>query len=146
MVQLLSKVPNEILRSAWTAQLARELMLSEEALLSEMKKVDVRVFKNRLEEKATAEIQDLRTVEKLLIGLMLDNEEFIFLAQEIHEKKNYSEKTAEMIDGEINKLLDDAIKVSEKIIKENKSKMDGLVKVLLEKEIVEQEEFRAIMG
>ena len=51
-----------------------------------------------------------------------------------------------LIDGEINKLLDDAIKVSEKIIKENKSKMDGLVKVLLEKEIVEQEEFRAIMS
>ena len=43
-------------------------------------------------------------------------------------------------------MLDDAIKVSEKIIKENKGKMDELVKVLMEKEIVEQEEFRRIMS
>ncbi|MBI4993251.1 MAG: ATP-dependent zinc metalloprotease FtsH [Candidatus Magasanikbacteria bacterium] len=75
-----------------------------------------------------------------------DNEELIFLAQEIHEKKNYSEKTAEMIDHEINRLLDEALKTAEKIIQENKNKMDELVKVLMEKEIVEQEEFKAIMS
>ncbi|MBI4427052.1 MAG: ATP-dependent zinc metalloprotease FtsH [Candidatus Magasanikbacteria bacterium] len=75
-----------------------------------------------------------------------DNEELIFLAQEIHEKKNYSEKTAEMIDHEINRLLDEALKTSGKIIQENKNKMDKLVKVLMEKEIVEQEEFNTIMS
>src|SRR3989338_8709821 len=95
---------------------------------------------------ATAMVMRYGMSEKLGQRQYGDNEEFIFLAQEIHEKKNYSEKTAEMIDGEINKLLDDAIKVSEKIIKENKDKMDGLVKVLMEKEIVEQEDFNAIMS
>lgn len=95
---------------------------------------------------ATSMVMRYGMSEKLGPRRYGDNEELIFLAQEIHEKKNYSEKTAETIDGEINKLLDDAIKVSEKIIKENKDKMNGLVKVLLEKEIVEQEEFRAIMG
>jgi len=75
-----------------------------------------------------------------------ENEELIFLAQEIHDKKNYSEKTAELIDDEINNLLKEAEQTAEKIIKEKREKMDKLVKVLVEKETVEQEEFRKIMG
>jgi cell division protease FtsH len=74
-----------------------------------------------------------------------DNEELIFLAQEIYEKKNYSEKTAELIDAEINRFLGEAKEIAVKIINENKAKMDALVKVLLEKETVEQEEFKQIM-
>ncbi|MBI5222382.1 MAG: ATP-dependent zinc metalloprotease FtsH [Candidatus Magasanikbacteria bacterium] len=75
-----------------------------------------------------------------------DNEEFIFLAQEIHEKKNYSEKTAEVIDAEIGKLLNEAMKAAGKIISENRGKLDGLAKTLLVKEVVEQEEFNTIMS
>ena len=74
-----------------------------------------------------------------------DNEELIFLAQEIHEKKNYSEQTAEVIDGEINRLLDEAKARAEEILKKEKAAMDRLVRVLLEKETVEQEEFKKIM-
>jgi len=75
-----------------------------------------------------------------------ENEELIFLAQEIHQKKNYSEKVAEMIDNEISKLLSEAEKTAEKVIKEHREQMDKLVKVLLEKETVEQTEFNEIMG
>ncbi len=75
-----------------------------------------------------------------------DNEELIFLAQEIHEKKNYSEKTAETIDAEINRLLEDSKKTAERIITEHRAQMDEMVKELLEKETVEQEEFVRIMG
>ncbi len=74
-----------------------------------------------------------------------DNEELIFLAQEIHEKKNYSEQTAEVIDGEINRLLEEAKQRAEQILMKEKAVMDRLVKVLLEKETVEQEEFRKVM-
>lgn len=75
-----------------------------------------------------------------------ENEELIFLAEEIHQKKNYSEKVAEEIDGEISKLLNDAEDMALKIIKEHKKEMDELVKHLLEKETIEQKEFNAIMG
>ncbi len=75
-----------------------------------------------------------------------ENEELIFLAQEIHDKKNYSEKTAELIDSEINGLLEEARKRAENVITERRSEMDKLVKVLLEKETVEQEEFVNIVG
>ncbi len=75
-----------------------------------------------------------------------ENEELIFLAQEIHDRKNYSEKIAETIDSEINRLLSEALKLAEKIIVENRDKMNSLVAVLLEKETVEQEEFKQIMS
>ncbi len=74
-----------------------------------------------------------------------DNEELIFLAQEIHDKKNYSEKTAEIIDREINELLKNAKKEAERILTKHKDETERLVKKLLEGETVEQEEFNAIM-
>jgi len=73
------------------------------------------------------------------------NEEMIFLAQEIHEQKNYSEKTAELIDAEISSLLTEARERAEQLLTEKREKMDVLVKHLLEKETVEEEEFRTIM-
>ncbi len=75
-----------------------------------------------------------------------ENEEMIFLAQEIHDKKNYSEKTAELIDSEISRILDDALKVAETVITTHRKQMDDLVKELMEKETVEQEEFKRIVG
>ena len=75
-----------------------------------------------------------------------ENEELIFLAQEIHDKKNYSEKTAELIDAEISRVLDEALKTAEETITTHRKQMDDLVKVLLEKETVEQDEFKKIMG
>lgn len=74
-----------------------------------------------------------------------ENEEMIFLAEEIHQKKNYSEKTAEVIDAEVNKLLANARIQAENIIREHKAEMDRLVKRLVEKETVEQEEFKRLM-
>lgn len=75
-----------------------------------------------------------------------DNEELIFLAQEIHERKNYSERTAEMIDTEVMDLLENAKNQAERILTEQRPAMDRLVKSLLEKETVEQEEFKQIVG
>ncbi|PIZ94542.1 MAG: cell division protein FtsH, partial [Candidatus Magasanikbacteria bacterium CG_4_10_14_0_2_um_filter_41_10] len=56
------------------------------------------------------------------------NEEMIFLAQEIHEQKNYSEKTAELIDAEISSLLTEARERAEQLLTEKREKMDVLVK------------------
>jgi len=83
--------------------------------------------------------------EKLGPRIYGENEELIFLAQEIHERKNYSEKIAETIDSEINKLLSEALKTAEQIIISHRERMDSLVSVLLEKETIEQEEFGVLM-
>lgn len=74
-----------------------------------------------------------------------NNEEMIFLAQEIHDKKNYSEKVAELIDEEINGLLEEAKRRAGEIVEKHREQMDALVKRLLEVETVEQDEFNKLM-
>lgn len=73
-------------------------------------------------------------------------QEMVFLGKEMHEEKNYSEKTAEDIDKQVSKFIADAYVVAEKIILEKKAIMEQLVARLIEKETMEQEEFNAIMG
>ena len=48
--------------------------------------------------------------------------------------------------NEINILIKEAAERAETIIKDKKDKIEELVKVLLEKEIVEKEDFIALMG
>jgi len=73
-------------------------------------------------------------------------EELIFLGREITAEKNYSEKTAELIDAEVERFIQNAIKQAEKIIKDHKNQMELLVKTLLEKEVIDKEEFEKLLG
>ena len=75
-----------------------------------------------------------------------DNEGLIFLAEEIHSKKNYSEKTAELIDFEIGRLLEEAKVRAGEVLVKHRAELDKLVKNLMEKETIEQEEFVILMG
>ncbi|MFA7245161.1 MAG: ATP-dependent zinc metalloprotease FtsH [Candidatus Magasanikbacteria bacterium] len=84
--------------------------------------------------------------EKLGPRQYAENEEMIFLAQEIHDKKNYSEKKAEMIDEEIDSILAEAKKTAEKIVMQYRPQMDKLVEVLIKEETVEEEKFVEIVG
>ena len=97
-------------------------------------------------EQATAMVMLYGMSDKLGPRMYGEREELIFLAQEIHERKNYSEKTAQLIDAEINRLLDEAKAAATRIVTEHRVKFDALVKVLLEKETVEQEVFVTIVG
>ncbi len=95
---------------------------------------------------ATAMVTRYGMSDKLGPRVFAQNEELIFLAQEIHEKRHYSEKTAELIDEEVSRILEEAKERAKKVLVEKRSIMDQLVKVLREKETVEQEEFRQIVG
>lgn len=84
--------------------------------------------------------------EKLGPRVYGDNEGMIFLAEEIHNKKNYSEKIAETIDSEINALLEEAKKRAQEVITAHYKELESVVKVLLEKETIEREDFLAAVG
>lgn len=73
-----------------------------------------------------------------------EREELIFLGREIHEQRDYSEKIAEEIDVEINQFINNAMKNATEVIKKNKSKLEEIVKILLEKESIEREEFESL--
>jgi cell division protease FtsH len=95
---------------------------------------------------ATAMVTRYGMSDKLGPRVFAQSEEMIFLAQELHEKKTYSEKTAEMIDDEVSRLLEDAKVTAQRILTEKRSVVDALVKALKEKETIEQEEFVTIVG
>lgn len=95
---------------------------------------------------ATAMVTRYGMSDKLGPRVFAPNEEMIFLAQEIHDKKNYSEKTAELIDSEVSSLLEEAKNTAKRILTEKRLIVDSLVKALKEKETIEQEEFVIIVG
>ncbi|HOJ38210.1 MAG TPA: ATP-dependent zinc metalloprotease FtsH [Ignavibacteriales bacterium] len=72
-------------------------------------------------------------------------EEEIFLGREITKHKDYSEKTAEAIDAEVKRIVDDAMNRAMTLLKENIDILHRLAKYLLEREILDAEEIDAII-
>lgn len=60
--------------------------------------------------------------------------------------KPYSEKTAEIIDEEVKKMIDLAYERTKKLLHDNKTKLDLLAKRLLEKEVLFKEDLEEIFG
>lgn len=73
------------------------------------------------------------------------SETMLFLGRDLSTEKTYSEQTAQIIDGEIKKLLDDAHKQAEKLLRENLSILEILAQELIKKETLEKEEFEEIV-
>ncbi|TAL50251.1 ATP-dependent metallopeptidase FtsH/Yme1/Tma family protein [Patescibacteria group bacterium] len=74
-----------------------------------------------------------------------DSQEMVFLGREIHEARNYSEKTAEAIDLEVEKLVNGAMQTARDIIRKEKLSLDKIAKKLLEEETIEKEAFEALL-
>ena len=68
----------------------------------------------------------------------------IFLGRDIHEQRDYSEEIAQKIDGEIQRLIAEALQTARGILKEHHAELEKIVSVLLEKETIERETFEAI--
>ena len=80
------------------------------------------------------------------MGLMTygQKEELIFLGREISEQRDYSEAIAEKIDAEVRKLVDDAYKVTRKLLTKYRKELDAVAQKLLEVESLTREEFEKI--
>jgi cell division protease FtsH len=61
------------------------------------------------------------------------------------EPNNLSPEMQAKVDGEINKIMDEAYKSAQKILKDNKKKLDEIAKALIEKETIEEDEFKKLM-
>jgi cell division protease FtsH len=80
------------------------------------------------------------------MGLMTygQKEELIFLGREISEQRDYSEAVAERIDTEVRRLVDDAYKLTRKLLTTYRDRLDAVAQKLLEVETLTREEFEAI--
>ncbi len=72
-------------------------------------------------------------------------EEFVFLGREISQQRDYSEKTAIMIDEEVRSLVDGAYNHARQLLVDNVDKLHLLALALLEREVLDGEEVEKVL-
>jgi cell division protease FtsH len=75
--------------------------------------------------------------EKLGMVQYGENNEYVFLGREMARSKDYSEQTAQDIDNEVKRIIDNAFKVASDIITNNRDKLELIANALLEFETLE---------
>jgi cell division protease FtsH len=73
-----------------------------------------------------------------------DEERGAFMGADITTSKKYSEKTAQMIDEEVSKILSEQLKRAQQILEKNKDLFQKISLLLLEKEVILGEEFASL--
>jgi cell division protease FtsH len=73
-------------------------------------------------------------------------EGLVFLGRDIAEERNYSDSTAQLIDEEVRRIVDDAYIKARKLLEENIDKLKMLSTALLEKEVLDGEVVKAMLG
>lgn len=73
-------------------------------------------------------------------------EGLIFLGRDIMEEKNYSEETAHIIDEEVKRIVDTAYTNAKNILNQNIDKLKSLSVALLEKEVLDGEYVKQLLG
>jgi len=71
---------------------------------------------------------------------------FGFLGYEEEVEKNYSEKTATLIDQEVKRIIKECSDKATKILLSHKSLFEKVAQTLIEKETIEKEEFEKLVG
>ena len=74
------------------------------------------------------------------------DQEEVFLGRDFAHSKEYSEETAGIIDEEVKKIIDNAYRSAEDILRANIDKLHAVAGVLLEKEKIDGDEFDAIFN
>ena len=72
-------------------------------------------------------------------------EEEVFLGRELGLKRGISEKTSEIIDEEVKRIVEEAEKKAEELLKKNIDALHNLANALLEKEVLDAEEVKKII-
>src|SRR5216684_335162 len=74
-----------------------------------------------------------------------EHEDYVFLGRDISRARDYSEATAEQIDGEVRKLIDDAYKTAMKTLITNRDTLETIAKGLLEYETLDGSQIKEII-
>jgi cell division protease FtsH len=74
-----------------------------------------------------------------------DHQEHVFLGRDMGSPRNYSEATAQKIDGEVKRLIDNAYAKATELIQAHRDKLDAIAKALLEYETLDAKHIHEIM-
>ena len=75
--------------------------------------------------------------EKLGMVEYGEHEDYVFLGRELTRNRDYSEATAEEIDREVRRLLDDAYQTAKQTLIAHRTTLDAIAKALLEYETLD---------
>ncbi|GHV54289.1 ATP-dependent zinc metalloprotease FtsH [Synergistales bacterium] len=70
----------------------------------------------------------------------------VFLGRDIMEDRNYSDEVACAIDQEVRRIIDECFEKAHGILTDNFGKVEEITAILLEKEVLEGEEFAKLLG
>ncbi len=70
----------------------------------------------------------------------------MFLGRDLFEERNYSEQTAILIDEEVRRLVDTCYDSAHRMLSRNRVQLDQLATALLEKEVLDAEEVKQLVG
>jgi len=74
-----------------------------------------------------------------------ERDDLIFLGRDLAMNKNFSEKTAELIDVEVKKIVTKCYNRAQELMEKNKSKLVKIAEALLEKEVLSSEEIEEVI-
>ncbi len=69
-----------------------------------------------------------------------DSEQEVFLGREIGQRRQVSEQTAQMVDGEVKRILDEAYEQARVLLKEHNELLEAIAVALLERETLDRSE------
>lgn len=103
---------------------------------------------------STGAQNDLERITKMAYGMVtiygmnprIGNVSFADSSDEYVFNKPYSDATAEAIDEEVRKLIDEAYQRTKRILTENRHMMEALAKELLDKEVLFMQDLERILG
>ena len=72
-------------------------------------------------------------------------DEMVFLGKEMSQHKDYSEKTAESIDVEVKRIIDDNYKRAERVLDDRRDVLERLAETLLEHESLDGKQIDAVI-
>ena len=91
-------------------------------------------------------VTQLGMSETLGLVKLGNKREEIFLGRDISEDRNYSEEIAYVIDKEVKAIIDSCYERAKEILTQRRPLMDKIAAVLLEKEVIDAEEFAKLMS
>lgn len=145
------------LGAAWYLPEER-LIIHPEQMLDEMcaalgGRAAEKVIFNRISTGALSDLEKVTKQARAMVTIYGLNEKVGNLTyydssgqSEYNFTKPYSEKTAELIDKEISKLIEEQYQRAVKILEDNKDKLTELAEVLLEKEVIFKDNLEKIFG
>ena len=91
-------------------------------------------------------VTQLGMSDKLGLVKLGNKREEIFLGRDISEDRNYSEEIAFAIDKEVKAIIDSCYETAKEILTEHRDLLDKIAGVLLEREVLDAEEFAKLMS